>query len=338
MKKTLILVILVVLTLVTGCAKTTTVTNEATTTKEEVKYQEKLVDPLFEKGLQISALESRNVSFTWWQFQGKIKDEPIWQLGQYCDLSTTRPGYDSTKNDLTLATLFEDGYGIESNEGNIEKLTNKSGSKEVIIDRSNHVIDLNVDTSKEYCDDQGNLVPRRNGEDWVHMILQQSAGGVVISDYNEINVEIDFTITDFEIFDSSIGDDQFQWIFSIKDKDSVINDYFWFNLTLFDALYKEYPGYEQYDGGKADATGKFIYAPKSSMLYEGEIEVGKEYSVKLNIRPLLEEAFNKAKAKGALAESEFTSMVLNTLNIGWEVSNISKVGVKISHLSLNVNE
>ena len=76
----------------------------------------------------------------------------------------------------------------------------------------------------------------------------------------------------------------------------------------------------------------------SSKLYEGSIETGKAYKIRLNIRPLLQEAFDIAKEKGALEESKFESMALNSLNIGWEVTNVAEVGVKISHLSLNVKK
>ena len=39
-----------------------------------------------------------------------------------------------------------------------------------------------------------------------------------------------------------------------------------------------------------------------------------------------------------MEESKFESMALNSLNIGWEVTNVAEVGVKISHLSLNVKK
>ncbi len=316
----------------------------------EEHYRERLSDTTFQEGLSVSGLQSMNVSRTWWKYRGTANETitPYWELGQYCDLSTTRYRkdadgndvwrYDATKNDLTLGTIFDEGYGIEGVDGDYETLTNQSGSKYVSVKRATGEINLNVDTSKEYLDEAGNISPRRNGEDWVHLILGQSAGGVVIADYSEIWVELDFCLTQTEIINEAGGASQFQWIFSVKDNDSVVGDYFWFNITLYDNRYPSFPGGGQFDSGKADATNKFIYAPSSDKLYEGEIESGKEYKVRLNIRPLLEEAFSIAKGKGALEQSQFTSMALNSLNIGWEVTHVARMGVKISHISLKTKE
>lgn len=311
---------------------------------------ERLLDTTFQRGLSVSGLQSGNVSRTWWKYRGTADESvsPYWDLGQYCDLSTTRfrkdeTGkdlwrYDATKNDLTLGTLFDDGYGIEGQDGGYETLTNQSGSKFVSVNRSTGEINLNVDTSREYLDEAGHVSPRTAGEDWVHLILQQSAGGIKIAEYSEIWVELDFNLTQTEIINTAGGASQFQWIFSVRDMDSVLGDYFWFNITLYDNRYPFFAGGGQFDSGKADATGKYIYAPSSDKLYEGEIQSGKDYSVRLNIRPLMEEAFQDAKSKGALEQSEFTSMALNSLNIGWEVTHVAKMGVKISHIGLKTKE
>ena len=93
-----------------------------------------------------------------------------------------------------------------------------------------------------------------------------------------------------------------------------------------------------FDSGKADATNKFIYSTSSDKLYEGEIQSGKDYAVRVDIRPLLEEAFGIAKEKGALEQSEFSSMALNSLNIGWEVTHVAQMGVKLSHISLKTKK
>jgi len=302
-------------------------------------YEEKLIDVNFTRGFEVSALHSASMSYTWWQYQDKAQGEPLWKLSQFCDLSRTRKNYDSTRNDLTLSTMFEDGYGIQKNDGNVEILTNISGSKEARYNLDTKTLSLNIDTTKEYIDQAtSQIVKRSEGEDWVHMIIEQSAGGIVVNDYEEIILEIDFTITKNEVIDASFGTAQFQWIFSVKDMKSVINDYFWFNFTFFDALYESFPGTQIYDGGKADATGKFIYAPKTSTYLNEPLEIGKKYSVKINIRPFIENAFSIAQNKGALTESLFSDMALSSFNLGWEVSNVSKVGVDISNLSLKVGK
>lgn len=311
---------------------------------EENGYVERLTDTTFQKGLSVTGLTSGNVSRTWWQYGNTVSDPPIWELGQYCDLSATRfrknaDGtdawrYDSTKNDLSLPTLFDEGYGIEGEDGAYDTLTNRSGSKYVSVDRSTGEINLNVDTSKEYLNEAGEISPRVNGEDWVHLILQQSAGGVRVAEHSEIWVELDFNLTKTNVISSDGGASQFQWIFSVRDMDSVLGDYFWLNITLYDDRYPEFPGGGHFDSGKEDATGKYIYSVPGKNMFDGPVEGGKDYSIRLNVRPILEQAFADAKSKGALEQSEFSSMALNSLNIGWEVTNVAEMGVKITHMSL----
>jgi hypothetical protein len=311
--------------------------NENTVTKQK---REILTDTTFENGLAISQLLSKNTATTWWKYNNTADSsvQPNWSLGQYCDLSSTRNNYDSTKNDLSLGTMFEEGLGIESNIGSIFQLTNQSGSKTIKYNKDLKTVSLNADTSKEYVNSEGSLQARTSGEDWLHMILGQSAGGIYINNVEEIWVELEFTLTENMQVDTSIGASQFQWIFSIKDYESIISDYYWFNITIFDNRYDtiDFSGTSMYDSGKEDATGKFIYAPAGNKYLTENIEIGKTYKINMNFKPLIIEAFNEAKAKGALEQSKLENMALNSLNIGWEVSNIAKVGIDISKISLSV--
>jgi len=142
---------------------------------ETPKYTEMLFDTSFKDGIKVSSLESHEVSFTWWKYgDSDASKDPLWSLGQYCNLAKTRTDYDSSVNDLSLATLFDEGKGITGSDGSKYTLTNKSGSKYIAVDPAVGEYDLKVDTSKEYVNQKtGATLPRMNGEDWVHMILQQ---------------------------------------------------------------------------------------------------------------------------------------------------------------------
>jgi len=310
----------------------------------ELVERELLFDKNFEQGIKISNLNSHQVGYTWWKYGEAGGDEPFWSLGQYCDLSTTRENYDVTVNDLSLGNeLFEiPAYGIQGVDGDYFTLTNESGSKFISVNPKTGEYNLNVDTTKEYVDQAtGKPVVRRNGEDWVHMIIQQTPGVVYLDQVESFIMELDFTITENIEYDNSIGASQFQWIFSVHDKESVLGDYMWFNVTLFDNRYEVFPGYQQLDSGKADATGKFIYAPTGKELFPedgGRVEVGKTYHVKLDLKEYMKEAFDLAKIRGALTEAEWEDMAVNGFNIGWEVSNLAKVGVRIENMSLRVVE
>ena len=306
--------------------------------------RELLFDRYFEQGIKISGLNSHQVGYTWWKYSDADGSEPFWSLGQYGDLSTTRANYDASKNDLSLGNELFDipAYGITGVDGDYYTLTNESGSKLISVNTKTGELNLVVDTTKEYVNQAtGDPVVRRNGEDWVHMIIQQTPGVVYLAEVESFIMELDFTITENIEYDNSIGAAQFQWIFSVHDKASVLGDYMWFNVTLFDNRYEIFPGTQLYDGGKADSTGKFIYAPTGKELFPesgGKVEIGKTYHVKLDLKEYMRQAFELAKSKGALTESEWKDMAVNGFNIGWEVSNLSAVGVKIENMSLRVVE
>ena len=300
-----------------------------------------LFDTKFEKGISVSSLLSGEQSYTTWNYTGEGYTEPFWSLGQYGDLSTTRAGYDATKNDLSLGSeLFGvPAYGItgETEDGKYT-LNNQSGSKFMSVDTASGTVELTVDSTKEYVNQATGAVQKRTqGEDWIHMILSQQSGTVYLDQVESFVMELDFKLTEESIFDTSIGASQFQWIFSVKDAESRLGDYYWFNVCLFDNRYDVFPGTQMFDGGKADATGKFIYAPTGTELFGesgGKVEVGKTYHIELDLKAYMKQAFDIAQSKGALAESEWKNMRVNGFNIGWEVSNLAKVGVEISNLAL----
>lgn len=346
MKKTaLFLAIITLLSVLSGCDLILPTTTTSPTTKGELVEKELLFDKNFEEGIKISNLNSHQVGYTWWKYgDADTSAEPYWSLGQYCDLSTTRANYDATKNDLSLGNELFDipAYGITGIDGDYFTLTNVSGSKFMSVNTKTGEYNLCIDTTKEYVDQEtGDPVIRGNGEDWVHMIIQQTPGVVYLDQVEAFIMALDFTVTENIEYNNSIGASQFQWIFSIHDKASTLGDYMWFNVTLFDNRYEVFPGTKLYDGGKADATGKFIYAPSGNDLFPesgGKVDVGVTYHVKLDLKQYMKEAFELAKSQGALTESRWEDMAVNGFNIGWEVSNLAKVGVKIENMSLRVIE
>lgn len=308
--------------------------------EEQSVTNELLFDKTFSQGIAVSALESQAVSYTWWKYgAASASTDPYWSLGQYCNLANTRENYDSSVNDLSLGTIFDEGKGIEGQEGNFYTLTNESGSKEIKVDPSTGTVVLNVDTSKEYINQStGEMVPRSPGEDWVHMILSQNPGTVTLSQIEAFTMSLDFTLNVCEVYHNTDAA-QFQWIFGVHDKTSAIGDYFWFNVTLFDNRYEVFPGTQMYDGGKADATGKFIYAPTGEELFGesgGKTEIGVTYHVELNLKEYMKQAFEIAQSFGAMSGCAWENLTVSSFNIGWEVTNVSRVGVTLENLSLTV--
>lgn len=305
------------------------------------EYEQLITDPDFAEGINITGLRSHAMESTAWLYSNTVNTTygPYWTLGQYCDLSSTREGYDSSVNDLSLGTLFDESKGIEGREGNLFTLTNRSGSKYIVVDSSTGEVEMNIDTTKEYVDQTtGDLSPRRSGEDWVHMILQQTTRTVYLAKADRLEIELEFAFTALDMIEDRLSTaSQFQWIFGIHDRGSAIDDYMWFNLTIYDNRYEVFPGTQMYDGGKEDATGKFIYAPSSKQIFgDGftRFTVGEKYKIRLDLLPFMKQAFDTAQEKGALAGAQWANMAFNGFNLGWEVTNVAKAGVHIYDLSL----
>ncbi len=309
----------------------------------ELITREILSDTGFQEGVKVSGLESQSYAYTWWKYEGSSPTTaPLWSLGQYCDLSRTRDGYDASRNDLSLKTLVDDGNGIVGQDGDAFTLTNVSGSKLVKLTPQRSKAELIVDTSREYVDQEtGAVVPRRDGEDWVHLILSGTSEVVYPAKEKALTISADITVNECAVTDDSIGADQLQWIFQVRDMGSSSIDYFWFSVTLFDNRYEVFPGGQSFDGGKEDATGKFIFAPSGEALFgasDAKMQTGVCRHVEIDIVPLLREAFSSAQANGALPQSKWENMAVNGFNIGWEVSNVAKVSATLENLSIKVTQ
>lgn len=311
--------------------------------------RELLPDPTMKEGIYVSGLNSQTVSRTVWKYgNANAAKDPLWFLGQYCDLSSTRANYRSDYNDLSIAGLFDDvddvKKGIEGTSGNGYTLTNYSGSKYIAVNPDTGAVTLSVDTRKEYCrQDTGDIAPRKNGEDWVHMILSPDPAIneiVYPATAQSFVMSVDFTIDKCNVYDSSIGADQFQWIFTAYDRTSELGEYFWFILSLYDNRYESFPGTQMFDSGKADATGQFMYAPSSADLYGAsggkKVEIGQKSHVELDLKEHMRKAFESAQAHGAMPNSKWENISVHGFNIGWEVSNVSEASVTIENMSLKV--
>lgn len=310
-------------------------------------YKEWISDPHFERGVNISGLRSDTVSYTPWNYDGPFED-PAWQLGQYCDLSATRQGYDADRNDLS--PLFgdlspePDGAGgsqsVSSTDGDFYTLTNASGSKRIAVNKKTSTVILTADTTKEYIDPMtGVMQPRREGEDWVHMILQQQLS-IPIAEQEEIIMSCEFSVKQCDVVDDSIGAAQFQWVFSVSDvtRQGKPGSHIWFLVSLYDNRYEIIPAFSMVDSGKADASNDYMYAPGGAALFGEEnakIRVGRKYRLTLDLKAQLYTAFNEALAGGYLDENTaWENMRIDSFNIGWEVSNVSVSSVEISDISL----
>lgn len=289
---------------------------------------EMLADPMFENGFNLTTQVSSDPTTVPLTYQNTVTGDAQWRMSQWGVLNEAREGYDKTQHDLTL--------GTETKEGDAYVYSTQSGSKVVKVDPAKGEIELSVNSQKEY----GNI-PRMDNEDWPHLLIEQPVGDLIFLDQmKNCYMEIEFELLKNEKSELNNSTAQFQWIFSLQNLNSnaganVYKDYMWFNVTLFDDRYELAPGTGMIDGGKADATGKYIYGPKGEyFLGDQRVEVGKRVHVQVDLLPEMIKAFGQAQEAGALNGSNLSDMGLGSINIGWEVPGMYDIGVKIYKLSL----
>lgn len=307
--------------------------------KDDVKLINIISDENFERGFNLTNTSTTNKFTIPIDYQGKIDPltDPLWEIAQWGELDASRrPNYLLDEHDLQKGTeeLIGDTYIYRA----------LSGSKEVKVNPTKGIIELNLNSQKEYGD-----IPRFNNEDWPHLLIQQNFGkNYYLKDLKSFIVEIDLELTKYQKLHSS-ATAQFQWIFNIADlnpnSQGYINkDYYWFNIPYFDA--RDYENKEVakggalIDGGKSDATKKFIYIADMREVMDEHLEIGKRVKIKFDFLPMMIEAFNLAKSDkfNCLQYSNFEDMGFSNFNIGWEVPGILDVGIKIYDLAIYVEE
>ena len=88
------------------------------------------------------------------------------------------------------------------------------------------------------------------------------------------------------------------------------------------------------DGGKADATGKFICTIEGKRFFDGDTGDGAWHTIDCDLLPLMREALTASQTKGFLEATAFEDLVLTSFNLGWEVPGTYDCAITLKGLSL----
>lgn len=216
------------------------------------------------------------------------------------------------------------------------RIEDKSKKVEV----KNNTITLEINGSKEY------QRPREASEPWPHLLLEQIFENKMLRDYKSMQMILNFEYLKFNNYmkdkmDPSIHTAQFQWFINLSNQNvnsKGYKDFFWFGLSFLDTPRFDYPPeYMAVDGGKEDATCKFIYIVDSRKYLKKPIVIGDKVNISFEILNLLKEGFIEAKKRGFLKETNFEDLGLNSTNIGFEITGTFDIGLKINKISLEAN-
>ncbi|HNR99865.1 MAG TPA: hypothetical protein PKX48_14615 [Planctomycetota bacterium] len=182
---------------------------------------------------------------------------------------------------------------------------------------------------------------RRAGEPWPHLLVEQDALAVVPLDRPaSLELEVELKLSRFEDrmagrADASLHAAQFQLFFVVKETaPGADGDFFWFGVPFFDSR-GEYPAaYRAKDGGKDDATGKFIYTIDGREALPAPPRLGQWVKVRKDLLPSIAAGLACAVERGFLANGELARYAVVNMNMGWELPGAYDAAVEVRGLSV----
>lgn len=310
---------------------------------------EALADTKFEYGLKLHGPDSRyHATMEWALFQDDdVIEDPIWRLGTWgCFVNYW---LDSDMEFIEGSERYEyparpvqvtEHDGWRSTENGTSKVEIHSGGAIRLAQNSGNEYGV----TPAYTDAPRASLPRKDGEAWPHMIVEQYIpSNTRLSELEKVNFSIKFTVEKCDKAQGVTQNDslhaaQFQWIISVRCDDPAKASYgksFWFGIPLYDSRMTESNKDSIHaDGGKEDATDSLIYGVASTYML-GEVgQVGKEYDVTVDMLPKLKAAFEAAQKKGMFTDCTLADMRIENTNIGWELPGVFDVSAKIDRLSM----
>lgn len=330
MKKTLILIIISLLTL-SGCQ-----TNEVENPSDPKDQNsiELLEDPTFSNGfnlLGVSPVEDGRTVYKHLNYGDSVSsdDEPVWFMAQWW-----------TPYDLL--------------EGTYRKVDNvhiyETESRKISINPENDgYLRIDLSSKKEYGEED-----RAPGESWTHALIEQNFKETVgMSELKSLIVTLDFTIHyvnnlhEEEAYDPNMHAAQFLWYLTLQnvvaedsnpDEVGQRGDYLWFGIPIYDNRSDFIPQTAHIDQGAAGTTNKLIYSMSSSNYFDEKIQFRKQYQIEVDVLPYLKDAFLYALSNNALINAQFENMQIGYMNLGWELPGSFEVASTIQNISIRATK
>ena len=184
--------------------------------------------------------------------------------------------------------------------------------------------------------------PREGHEGWPHLLLEQFFIDNRLTSLKELTMDVDFEFTYFKDHmketRTNLHTFQVSWYLAIANRNQEskgYGDFLWFGLPFIDYPRYDFPQpFRAVDGGKEDATQKYIVAVDPHLYLEEKTHVGSHYQVEVPVLALIKEAFEYAKGQGYLKNTEFEDLGLLSTNFGIEDTGTFDGELWIHHIHL----
>lgn len=292
---------------------------------DEQKIYDLLLDTTFKNGFTVTADRSNLPD----PYLGEVHynqteySDAQWILGQWGSRYLITPD--------SVAAADEDGNWVYQTQSKTVKVNTQTGS-----------LYMEALASEEYDH------PRQNGEDWPHLLVEQTGIAEVspwLNEMQSLTLSIDFVL---EKAENKMGSDynaglhaaQFQWYVTLQNVNPASEDYgdmIWFGLQFYDNRV-QWPEHSiTVDGGKEDASGKAIYIVDSKKYLSAPVWEGDRTVVEYDILEDVQKALEEARAFTGVEvfhNTEFSDLKITSMNLGWELPGTFDVAVSIENFSI----
>ncbi|HLT00255.1 MAG TPA: hypothetical protein VK005_02075 [Acholeplasma sp.] len=294
----------------------------------DITEVELLDDPTFATGfnlLGVSPVIDGRTVYRHLDYDGKAipSDREVWYLGQWW-----------TPYDVKNATY-------EEKDGNY---IYETPSRKIEVNPSNNgYYRVDLLGSKEYDH------PRQGGEPWPHNLIEQNfTQSVKIGEISRLVLTLDVSINSVvnmmgDAYNPDMHAAQFLWYVTVNnavpqdsnpDEVGKPGDFFWFGIPIYDSRFDFINESKHIDQGAPGTTNKLIYSISSRNYINEKIQFGKIYHIEIDILPYLREAFIYAASNNALVNAKLENLVVNYMNLGWELPGTFDVSSTIQNLSI----
>ncbi|MBN1846578.1 MAG: family 16 glycosylhydrolase [Sedimentisphaerales bacterium] len=255
---------------------------------------------------------------------GEAGNRPVWRLAQW-----------GTRFSLAGAACRKcsNGDRVYENQG---KMVLAAGA-----DSENRDVILEIRGQAEY----GNTA-RKAGAGWPHLLVEQDARAIhPLTQLEKLPFRALLKRLRFadhmpkEDFDPARHAAQFQMFFIVKNIDARsrdFGDYFWFGVPFFDSRHDIPPAFQARDGGKADATGKFIYTIDGRVVNHLPMQTGKWITFQGDLLPFIKDGLAEAGRRGFLQDVDPAHYAVVNMNLGWEIPGTYTAAIQIRDLQIHV--
>lgn len=210
------------------------------------------------------------------------------------------------------------------------------------VETSDGRLTLELLASREYDS------PRISGQAWPHLLAEQTdlvRRCPPLGRVKSLRLRFGFMIPYFrqmmETPDPNLHAAQVTMFFTVQVPhgrdlpDGVrAGDMFWFGVPMFDSRYRHIALYKAEDGGKADASHKYIYTAAQRDFTEQSAHDAAPILYDFDMLPYMKEGLADAVRAGYLASFDPMLYTLTTCNIGFEMPGTFDAALELWELSL----